>query len=185
MMSLIARNPSNLSSSTSESPGKRSNGNQDPWSAQAEREDRTGQPVVDSNPRFVPDYYQEQFTESSFPARNSKWHDNKAWSSQEWKTDTSMCERSGQSVVTSWRETRESQSSFFRENCCPKKSDIHCHNLWQRRKLFFLDYRWVWRSERSNCDLLTQEGEESRKDSSRTLTDISFTYASSKITLEE
>ena len=46
MMSLIARAPSTLSSSTSESLGKRSCGNQDPWSAKAEREDRTGQPVV-------------------------------------------------------------------------------------------------------------------------------------------
>ena len=57
MMSLIARAPSNLS--TSESPGKRSYGNQDPWSAKAEREDRTGQPVVGSDPRTVPDYYHE------------------------------------------------------------------------------------------------------------------------------
>ena len=46
MMSLLARAPSNLSSSTSESPGKRSYGNQNPWSATAEKEDRTGQPVV-------------------------------------------------------------------------------------------------------------------------------------------
>ena len=46
MMSLIARAPSNLSSSTSESPGKKSYGNQNPWSAKAEKEDRTGQPVV-------------------------------------------------------------------------------------------------------------------------------------------
>ena len=37
MMSLIARVPSNISSSTSESPGKRSYGNQNPWSAKAER----------------------------------------------------------------------------------------------------------------------------------------------------
>ena len=33
----------------------------------------------------------------------------------EWKTDTEMCERSGQPVVTSWGTTRESQSSFFHE----------------------------------------------------------------------
>ena len=46
MMSLIARVISNISSSTSESPGKRSYGNQNPWSAKAEREDRPGQPVV-------------------------------------------------------------------------------------------------------------------------------------------
>ena len=44
-----------------------------------------------------------------------KGDDNQAWSSQEWKTDTSMCDRSGQPVVTSWGETRESQSSFFHE----------------------------------------------------------------------
>ena len=37
-MSLIARVPLNISSSISESPGKRSYGNQNPWSAKAERE---------------------------------------------------------------------------------------------------------------------------------------------------
>ena len=41
--------------------------------------------------------------------------DNHAWSSQEWKTDTSMCERSGQPVMTSWRKTRESQPCFSHE----------------------------------------------------------------------
>ena len=51
MMSLIARAPSNLSSSTSERPEKRSYGNQNFWSAKAEREDRTGQPVVGSDPK--------------------------------------------------------------------------------------------------------------------------------------
>ena len=90
MTSLIARAPSNLPSSTSESPGKRSCGNQDPWSAKAEREDRTGQPIVGSDPKTAPDYYHEQSTESSFPARYSKWDDNKAWSSQEWKADPPM-----------------------------------------------------------------------------------------------
>ena len=52
---------------------------------------------------------------SSFAARYSKWDDNQAWSSQERKTDTSMCDRSGQPVVTSWGKTRESQPSFFHE----------------------------------------------------------------------
>ena len=46
---------------------------------------------------------------------HSKWDDNQAWSSQEWKTDTSMSDRSGQPVVTSWGKTRESQTSFFHE----------------------------------------------------------------------
>ena len=80
MMSLIARAPSNLSSSTSESPGKRSNGNQDLWSAKAEREERTGELVVGSDPKTVPDYYHEQFFSTLL-----KVDDNKAWSSQEWK----------------------------------------------------------------------------------------------------
>ena len=79
------------------------------------REERTGQPVVDSDQKTASDYYREQFIEISFSARYSKWDDNQAWSSQEWKTDTSMCERSGQPVVTSWGKTRESQSSFFHE----------------------------------------------------------------------
>ena len=115
MMSNIARVPSNISSSTSESPAKRSYVNQNPWSAKVEREERTGQPVVDSDPKTAPDYYHEQSTESSFSARYSKWDDNQAWFSQEWKTDTAMCHRSGQPVVTSWGKTRESQSSFFHE----------------------------------------------------------------------
>ena len=111
MMSLIARVPSNVSSSTSVSPGKTSYGNQNPWSAKAEREERTGQIVVGSDQKTASDYYHEQSIESSFSARYSKWDDNQAWSSQEWKTG----ERSGQPVVTSWGETRESQLSFFHE----------------------------------------------------------------------
>ena len=79
------------------------------------REDRTEQPVMGSDPKTAFDYYHEQSTESSFSARYSKWDDNQAWSSQEWKSDTSMCDRTGQPVVTSWGKTRESQSSFFHE----------------------------------------------------------------------
>ena len=45
-MSLIARAPSTLSSLASESPGKKSYGSQSHWSAKAEKDDRTGQPVV-------------------------------------------------------------------------------------------------------------------------------------------
>ena len=94
---------------------KRSYGNQNPWSANAEKEDRTGQLVVGSDPRTAPGYYHEQFTESSFSARYSKWDDNKAWSSQEWKADELMGDGTGQAVVTSWGKTHESQSSFFHE----------------------------------------------------------------------
>ena len=115
MMSLIARAPSNPSSSASESPGKRSYGNQNPWNANVEKEDGTGQPVVGSDPRIAPGCYHEQFTESSCSACYSKWDDNKAWSSQEWKADLPMDDGTGQPVVTSWGRTHESQSSFFHE----------------------------------------------------------------------
>ena len=86
MMSLIARAPSNLSSSAPESPEKESYGNQSPWSAKAEKDDRTGQPVVDCH---------KQFVGSSDSARYSGWDDDKAWSSQEWKADKSMDDRTG------------------------------------------------------------------------------------------
>ena len=102
IMSLIARAPSNLSSSTSESPGKKSYGSQSPWSAKAEKDDRTGQPVVDRDTSHESVDHHKQFMESSFSARYSKWDDNKAWSSQEWKADKPMGDRTGQPVVTSW-----------------------------------------------------------------------------------
>ena len=81
MMSLIARAPSTLSSSASESPRKKSYESQSPWSATAEKNDRTEQPVVDCP---------KQLIESSFSARYSRWDDDKARSSQEWKADKSM-----------------------------------------------------------------------------------------------
>ena len=62
-----------------------------------------------------PVHLHKQFVESSYSARYSKWDDDKAWSPQEWKADTSMCDRPGQLVVTSWGKTHESQLSFFHE----------------------------------------------------------------------
>ena len=44
-----------------------------------------------------------------------KWDDDHAWFSQEWKTDTEMCERPGRPDVTSWGKTRESQPGFSHE----------------------------------------------------------------------
>ena len=115
MMSLIARVPSNVSFWTSVSPKKRSYGNQDPWSTNAEKEERLGRPVVGSDRKTVSDYYHEQFIESSSSASYSKWDENHVWSSQEWKTDTEMCERSWRPDVTSWGTTRESQPGFSHE----------------------------------------------------------------------
>ena len=114
-MSLIARAPSTLSSSASESPGKKSYGSQSPWSAKAEKDDRTGQPVVDRDAGHESVHHHKQFVKSSYSARYSWWDDDKAWSSQEWKADKSMDDRTGQPVVASWARTHEFQSSFSHE----------------------------------------------------------------------
>ena len=50
----------------------------------------------------------ESFSSASY----SKWDDDHAWSSQEWKTDTEMYERPGRPDVTSWGATRQSQLGF-------------------------------------------------------------------------
>ena len=65
MMSLIARVPSHVSSSTSVSPGKGSYGNQNPWSTIAEKEEGSGRPDVGSDRKTAFDYYyHEQFMDS-------------------------------------------------------------------------------------------------------------------------
>ena len=53
----------------------------------------------------------ESFSSASY----SKWDENHAWSSQEWKTDIEMYERSGRPDETSWRATRESKPGFSHE----------------------------------------------------------------------
>ena len=75
----------------------------------AEKEERPGRPDIGIDRKKAFDYYyhHEQFIESSSSASYSKWDVNHAWSSQEWKIDTEMCERSGRPDVTSWGTTRE------------------------------------------------------------------------------
>ena len=68
----------------------------------AEEEERPERPDLGSDRKTASDYYHEQFIESSSSANYSKWDDNHAWSSQEWKTDTGMCGRSVRPDVTSW-----------------------------------------------------------------------------------
>ena len=72
-----------------------------------ERIDR-GNPLWAATPEPRLTIY-EQSIDSSFSARYSKWDDHQAWSSQEWKTDTSMCDRSGQPVVIPQRGARPQQ----------------------------------------------------------------------------
>ena len=60
-------------------------------------------------------YYHEQFIESFSSASYSKWDDDLAWSSQEWKTVIEMYERPGRPDETSWRATREIRPGFSHE----------------------------------------------------------------------
>ena len=68
MMNLSARMPSVVSSSTSLSPGKRCYGKQDPWRSVV-ADDRLGQP--------------DKFSSTGY----SKLDYDRAWSSQEWKSE--------------------------------------------------------------------------------------------------
>ena len=107
MMNLVARTPSLASSSTSVSPGKRYYGSQDPWSSFA-KEDRSGRPDKVTDLFDAPDHhYHEQFMESFSSASYSKLDDDGAWSSQEWRTETTTYDRSGRPDKTSWRMVRK------------------------------------------------------------------------------
>ena len=128
MMSLVARAPSTLSSSASESPRKKSYGCQSPWSAKAKTDDRTEQPVVDRDASRESMHHHKQFVESSYSARYSRWDDDKSWSSQEWNADESMDDRTGQPVVTSWARTHEFQSIFSHEKTKHVISEEETHD---------------------------------------------------------
>ena len=82
MMNLVSRcserTPDELPSTTSESPGKTRHESQSPLSLQTEMYDRTERPVV--------------YAHSS---RYSEWNIDKTWSSQEWKSDELMEDRTG------------------------------------------------------------------------------------------
>ena len=102
-MSLIARVPSNVSSSTSVSPVKKHYGNQDPWKSVA-GEDRSGRPGKETDLFEASDhYYHEQFMESFSSTSSSKLDYDRAWSSQKWKTEATTYDRSRRPDKTSWK----------------------------------------------------------------------------------
>ena len=116
MINLIARAPSHVSSSTSARPEKRSYGSRDSRSTIAEKEERSGRPDIGIDRKKDSDhYYHGQFMESFSSASFSKWDGDRAWSSQEWNTDSEMYERSGRPDETSWRATREIRPGFSHE----------------------------------------------------------------------
>ena len=102
MMNLVARTPSHVSSSTSISLEKRSYGSQDPWSSIALKEERSGRPDKGTHLFEASDhYYHEQFMESFSSTDYSKLDYDRAWSSQEWKTEATTYDRSGRPDKTS------------------------------------------------------------------------------------
>ena len=61
-------------------------------------------------------HHHKRSVESSYSARYSGWDDDKVWSSQEWKADELMDDRTETPVVCSWARTHEFQSRFSREH---------------------------------------------------------------------
>ena len=107
MMNLIARTPSFVSSLTSGSPVKRHYGSQDPWRSVA-GEDRSGRLDKGTDLFEASDHhYHEQFMESFSSTNYSKLDDDRAWSSQEWKTEVTAHDRSGQLDKTSLKMVRQ------------------------------------------------------------------------------
>ena len=83
------RTPVVLSSTASESLGKTRYESQSPLSMQAENHDRTEQPVVcrDKN------HERHRPVENAHSSSYSEWNIDKNWSSQEWKSDELMDDR--------------------------------------------------------------------------------------------
>ena len=80
------------------------------------KEERSGRPDIGMNRLKASDYYyHEQFMESFSSASYRKWDDDRAWSSQEWKTDIEIYERSGRPDETSWRMIRKVRPGFSHE----------------------------------------------------------------------
>ena len=94
-MNLIARMPSFVSSSTSVSPGKKYYENQHPWTS-VDGEDRSGQPGKET------DLF-EIFSSTDY----SKLDYDRVWSSQEWKAEATIHDRSGQPDKTFWRMVQQ------------------------------------------------------------------------------
>ena len=80
------------------------------------KKERSGRPDIDIDRLKVSDYYyHEQVIESFSSTSCSKWDDDRALFSQEWKTDIEIYERSGRPHETSWRMIRKIRPGFSHE----------------------------------------------------------------------
>ena len=93
IMNLVSRcserDPNVLASTASESPGKTRSDSQIPLSSWNEQQPRTGRPVMGARSS---DY--------------SEWNIDEKWSSQEWKSDELMEDRTGRPVVNAQHTDR-------------------------------------------------------------------------------
>ena len=89
MVNLVARTPSNVSSLTSLSLGKRYYGKQDPMMKSVIADDRSGQP--------------DRLSSTDC----SKLDHDRAWSSQDWKSQVTAHDRSGQTDKTTWNAVQQ------------------------------------------------------------------------------
>ena len=116
MMSLIARSseraPSALSSTASKSPVKTRQESQSPLSAQAEMYARTGKPLVFRDTS----HERQRLVEKAHSSSYSECNIDKTWSSQEWKSDEFMDDRTVRPVVCPQGEAHASQTQFSREH---------------------------------------------------------------------
>ena len=116
MMSFIARVPSNVSSSTSVSPGKRSYGNKSPWSTIAEKEERPGRPDIGIDRKRASDhYYHEQFMDSFPKQATQSGMMTVLGLLKSGKLILRCTSDRGEPDETSWRATRETQPGFSHE----------------------------------------------------------------------
>ena len=76
---------------------------------QAEKYDRTGKPVVGRDTSHEQGHHHQRFVESSYSASYSEGDDDKTWSSQEWKADELMDDRTVKPVVCPQRGARAQQ----------------------------------------------------------------------------
>ena len=106
MMNLTARTPSVVSSSASSNPGRTSYGYQDPGKSVAS-DDRSGQPDKLSSTDF------------------SKSDYDRAWSSQEWKSEVTVHDRSGQLDNINFQEEADSEIFVMGSDAAEFVNKVH------------------------------------------------------------
>ena len=104
---------------------------------QAEEEKRTERPVVGRDTSHAQGHHQ-RFVGSSFSASYSGWDDDKAWSSQEWKADELMDDRTVKPVVFLRARAHEFQSRFSREHKHVILEEEENHDTTVRNRIGFV-----------------------------------------------